>query len=255
MHYRSYWIPAIWKETALKVERRVDYVMMASFLFPVLILTLFKHQEPRFLIPVLFPLVYVAHDKFFKPGVLSKVLLGSWIVSNVLLTYFYGVMHQAGIPPMLIYVSRNLQRTGQGLHLISTYSYSMPQFLLANPRGSGFPIHTYDLGSTDLYQVIEFACGFHDALPALVAMPGSMTERHLVSGNGTCADSGLWKVASSVSRKYGVVGHPGVQFCRQASFSPHLTTEFLPVISNVTFSEVFRAVEQLRLDLFLIKCS
>jgi phosphatidylinositol glycan class Z len=132
------WLPSIGDNRPVKLDARVDYVMMAAFLFPVLFLSLFHHQEPRFLVPLLFPLVFVAHDQFFKHGIGAKALLVSWIVANGLLAYFYGVVHQAGVSPMLIYVSRNMhRRAGHRLHLVSTYSYPMPQFLLKNNPDSG----------------------------------------------------------------------------------------------------------------------
>jgi len=53
-------------------------------------LSIAQHQEPRFLLPLLLPLVLLFGDKLFQ----KKPLLISWIIFNIIVVLFFGIMHQ-----------------------------------------------------------------------------------------------------------------------------------------------------------------
>ncbi|KAG1699082.1 hypothetical protein DVH05_014452 [Phytophthora capsici] len=78
----------------------------ACVFFPLVCLSLAPHQEPRFLLPLIVPLhLFTAVSgrtgvvRFLTKHKLGKML---WLVFNVLLTLFFGLLHQGGIIPMLL---------------------------------------------------------------------------------------------------------------------------------------------------------
>lgn len=124
--------------------------MTLSFVTPVVLLSLFQHQEPRFLIPVIIPLVYLhgstilpeADDvvvegpkiqlvkpKNKKP---TYVLLKVWFVINILLTIFYGFIHQGGVYRATEYLFQDLNLTPvtTEYHIVTSHIYSIPESFL-----------------------------------------------------------------------------------------------------------------------------
>lgn len=133
--------------------------MTCTFITPIAILSLFPHQEPRFIIPVLFPLVFLyapelsqvpsrdivtrfdnnENDNSKSYGCTSSKRHSSkprklifWYISNFWLTLFYGFAHQGGIFPLTSHVAAELKAKPDlmHLHLYTSYSYPMPTALL-----------------------------------------------------------------------------------------------------------------------------
>lgn len=112
--------------------------MLFSLVVPVAVLSLFPHQEARFIIPVLVPLVYLYGNHLYanetdNPSTrkLKKLLLYVWYTANVLLTIFFGFIHQGGIYPFSKSVYSEINSIyGVHTHVITTHSYSIPTFLL-----------------------------------------------------------------------------------------------------------------------------
>ncbi|KAL3661889.1 hypothetical protein V7S43_013182 [Phytophthora oleae] len=78
----------------------------ACVFFPLVCLSLAPHQEPRFLLPLIVPLhLFTSVSgrtgivRFLTTHKLGKML---WVVFNVILTLFFGLLHQGGIVPMLL---------------------------------------------------------------------------------------------------------------------------------------------------------
>lgn len=101
------------------MPRHRQLFAVASVLFPLACISTAPHQEPRFLLPLLIPL-----QIFFASGLLVKrrVIIVIWIVFNVALTVFFGVLHQGGVVPMLLSFST---ANGQGMST-TALSYLMP---------------------------------------------------------------------------------------------------------------------------------
>lgn len=94
---------------------------------PLAILSLVPHQEPRFLLPLLFPLVLLYGPKVYG----SRGLFWIWIVFNLLLTGFYGYVHQAGVTrSMLVLEPRLSQAAVSNVNIIYSSTYLPPQHLL-----------------------------------------------------------------------------------------------------------------------------
>ncbi|OWZ12088.1 GPI mannosyltransferase 4 [Phytophthora megakarya] len=81
----------------------------ACVFFPLVCLSLAPHQEPRFMLPAIVPLhLFTALSgrmgvvRFLTKHKLGKLL---WVIFNVALALFFGVLHQGGILPMLLSLS------------------------------------------------------------------------------------------------------------------------------------------------------
>jgi phosphatidylinositol glycan class Z len=125
--------------------------MVASFIIPIAMLSIFPHQEPRFIIPVLIPLVFLfAHwirnssnidivnitdnkktnnkaKKENKMG-LNRI----WYICNIILALFYGFVHQGGVLPLTFHLSKELKAKPYltHIHYFSSYTYPLPTGLL-----------------------------------------------------------------------------------------------------------------------------
>lgn len=112
--------------------------MLLSLVIPVALLSLFPHQEARFIIPVLVPLVYLYGNHLHpndsdgpKIKTLKKIFRYSWYSINIILTIFFGFVHQGGIYPFANSLYREIKSVyGVHTHVITTHSYSIPTFLL-----------------------------------------------------------------------------------------------------------------------------
>ncbi|XP_053611218.1 GPI mannosyltransferase 4 [Plodia interpunctella] len=113
-------------------------LMLLSLVIPVGILSLIPHQEARFIIPVLVPLVYL-FGSHLHPNEgdgptsrkLKKTFRYSWYIFNILLTIFFGFIHQGGIYPFSCSLHKDIKSVyGVHTHVITTHIYSVPTYLL-----------------------------------------------------------------------------------------------------------------------------
>ncbi|KAK2589242.1 hypothetical protein KPH14_002043 [Odynerus spinipes] len=128
-------------------------LMTLSFIVPVALLSLFPHQEPRFIMPVILPLVFLYAPKLSHvPGVdtvshvmknnrthhvppkISKVtkLQVIWYFCNIVLCLFYGFLHQGGVYSLTSHMSAELKAKPHltHIHLYTSYTYPIPTALL-----------------------------------------------------------------------------------------------------------------------------
>ncbi|XP_011634507.1 GPI mannosyltransferase 4 isoform X1 [Pogonomyrmex barbatus] len=167
-------------------------LMTFTFIVPVALLSLFPHQEPRFIIPVLLPLVFLhapelsqvpcldvvrryndenneSHSSVELKRFKSKKLV-VWYIINLLLTFFYAFMHQGGVLQLASHLTTELKAKPHltHVHLYTSYSYSLPTALLQlrNTRriyrsSSNHKyklkqdFHLYEQGSKSLPQVFD----------------------------------------------------------------------------------------------------
>lgn len=134
----------------------IESLMVASFAVPIALLSIFPHQEPRFIIPVLLPLVYlfshVIEEYLYDVNIIvdnnGKVesikiknkdqlenkswLKTIWYSSNIFLALFYGFIHQGGLIPLTSHLYKELRSKPEltHVHFLSSHSYSLPTGLL-----------------------------------------------------------------------------------------------------------------------------
>lgn len=118
---------------------------------PITLLSVIPHQEPRFIIPIVLPLVFL-YAPIIKPPdtVMLKrqrerisVILQSnktkfinfgkiWFVCNAVFVIFYGFLHQGGVLPMTSHLAQELRTKPfhTKIHVITSHTYSIPTGLL-----------------------------------------------------------------------------------------------------------------------------
>ncbi|XP_034183919.2 phosphatidylinositol glycan anchor biosynthesis class Z [Osmia lignaria lignaria] len=128
-------------------------LMTTSFIIPIMLLSIFPHQEPRFIIPTLLPLVFlyapnisqtsgvdtisrIAENNVYQTAFAPKNKLSKlqifWFICNVLLTFFYGFAHQGGVLPLTSHIATELKAKPDltHIHLFTSHTYSIPTALL-----------------------------------------------------------------------------------------------------------------------------
>ena len=163
--------------------------MLSAYIVPVFMLSVFPHQEPRFIIPILLPIVFlftntiknVASDtidihkiKKNLPSAENKKsrinMLNLWYFSNIILTLFYGFVHQGGVLPLTTHLSSELKSKPDLTHIyyVSSHTYPLPTALLhlrnskktyKSDSGNSYKFvkdfHVYELGSQNAENVFK----------------------------------------------------------------------------------------------------
>ncbi|XP_045467167.1 GPI mannosyltransferase 4 [Harmonia axyridis] len=223
--------------------------MTVSSVLPLALLSLFPHQEPRFLIPLLLPLVYLYGTKIlpekesdviradpnsFKSTKVKKIstaFYATWLASNVILTIFYGYLHQGGVVSAMSHLSNVAKRYDRSIniHLFSSHNYMLPQFLLlqhqmilktedfiSNMEASKKRVHIYEEGSKDL---------------------GFVTKKMQIVYNAQKRSFRKFKmfllIPNSISYDmYGLIGKTNLVLTKIKVFYPHVAIETLPEIGK-----------------------
>ena len=87
------------KSNILNNLGRVSNASILLFIFvPVAIFSIFPHQEPRFLIPLLPPIIIFTVTSTKS---LSKIFIIVFIIFNITLAILFGILHQGGLLPCL----------------------------------------------------------------------------------------------------------------------------------------------------------
>ncbi|KAL1465144.1 hypothetical protein WDU94_004734 [Cyamophila willieti] len=169
------------------------FLMLLSLFTPLFFLSLFPHQEPRFIIPLTLPMVFLFSPHIYaanwgmqeqadgsyrlsergKSGVAGISVAGKlirlWFLCNMSLTLVFGFLHQAGVYSMVKHMVGEMHRKPPAteIHLVTTYTYTMPLSLLAIPnyqntlyldkKGKKYrkkqDFFTYELGSATTRQL------------------------------------------------------------------------------------------------------
>ncbi|KAI9576771.1 GPI mannosyltransferase 4 [Glossina fuscipes] len=180
---------------ALPRVQSIAGLMSASMFVPLFFLSLINHQEPRFLIPLSFPIIILHAPKLMTgfcsqypfrsehsllrwlyQNILctkasSKQILRFWYIANILLTVFFGFIHQAGVFPLAQHFEQavKMKPDNQHLHLITSHMYSLPLTFINLPSsqqihfnretGQRFKrlkdFYVYEYGNLDLGQLLE----------------------------------------------------------------------------------------------------
>lgn len=139
-------------------------LMTSAIFVPVILLSLFNHQEPRFLIPITVPLVLLHAPKlitgvnvtnFLKESqwsvakqissyvdvsISGRFIQKVWYAVNIIFIVFFGFVHQAGVVQLADHFSKHHQQlpTTTQVHLVTSHIYNIPETLLILPHSSVF---------------------------------------------------------------------------------------------------------------------
>jgi phosphatidylinositol glycan class Z len=110
------------------------------------VLSIFPHQEARFLIPAV-PLI-LSSLRFPRPPY-TKYWLGGWVIFNLALGTLMGVYHQGGIVPVQMHIAKSNESVS---HVFWWKTYSPPIWLL---NGKNEELKTVDLMGMPGPQMLE----------------------------------------------------------------------------------------------------
>jgi phosphatidylinositol glycan class Z len=130
---------------------------LASFLMGLVALSLFPHQEARFLLPLLG--VMLLWLQLHLEG-LSRRFYWWWIVFNLLTMLHFGVLHQAGVVPSLLWLSNHIKEPSQ-VHYWKTFM--PPRHLLFAANGTSMSIVDHAGKSMEAMDILT-ACSPSHAL-------------------------------------------------------------------------------------------
>lgn len=127
-------------------------LMTTSFIIPIMLLSIFPHQEPRFIIPTLLPLTFLYAPNINQTSGVDTItrIAGNnentftteknklnklqilWFICNIVLTFFYGFAHQGGVLPLSSHIANELKAKPDltHIHLFTSHTYSIPTALL-----------------------------------------------------------------------------------------------------------------------------
>lgn len=228
---------------------------MLSASIPVILLSIFPHQEPRFLIPVIFPLVYLHssgileeyesalvkmneagnsdnlnRNKLYKD---TNSMFKLWLIVNAAFVLFYGFVHQAGVLPAVSYLSNELkERPNTVFHVFTSHTYAFPESLLlqADPnklykgKGTKYNINKHVFlhqeGSVDLDVTLHKISSMLNEVAAQTSRPKYTL---------------YFVLPSSLRYRMNILldndGYENMYAKNVQSFYPHLSVESLPNLS------------------------
>ncbi|XP_007955299.1 GPI mannosyltransferase 4 [Orycteropus afer afer] len=192
-----------------------SYLLLLYFT-PLALLSAFSHQEARFLIPLLVPLVLLCSSR--TQPVPWK---GALILFNVLGALFFGCLHQGGLVPSLGHLEQVvhapvLSRVPTHFTLLFAHTYMPPRHLLRLP-GLGSPVKVVDMAGTEDWVLCQALNNF-TSQPACQAAGGPWHCRLFVVTPGT---------TRSAMEKC------GFPLKNEMLVFPHLTMEDPPSLSSL----------------------
>ncbi|BES92356.1 Alg9-like mannosyltransferase family [Nesidiocoris tenuis] len=244
-------------------------LMTSSFILPIAALSVFPHQEARFLIPVTLPLTFLytqrirniedassaitsriqstGHKVFMKreakvPDIKDGLLI-VWYVVNIGMALFFGFIHQAGVVPLLNHM--NLEMTAKSrlttVHLVTSHVYPLPVSFLFLKFGKPHQIldksgyryqRARDFYNYELGSSISVD---HIAIKLAVIIEQAektWSEKRMKYRVYYAAPSSLIKEVQSSCFSQ------GLNATIDRIFFPHLSTEALPTVASFNASDL-----------------
>ncbi|XP_068137222.1 GPI mannosyltransferase 4 isoform X1 [Hyperolius riggenbachi] len=193
--------------------------LLSFYFVPLTALSLFNHQEPRFLIPLVLPLVLLVSNYRWTMKIKCVIF-----VFNVLGALFFGCLHQAGLIPSLFHIQHILQSkpdTGNMSYhhtILFTHTYMPPHYLLSLKKGQT-SVNITDLAGFNKNHLCQKLQDIHDNLSLRNAQElGNRIHKFLVVFPGTVAP---------------VIENCGLVYKSQTWFTPHLSMEDPPKFSQL----------------------
>ncbi|XP_061171181.1 GPI mannosyltransferase 4-like [Saccostrea echinata] len=163
------------KRLLLRQSTSPRHVLLCFVMVPVFILSMFPHQEPRFLLPIL-PVVILLCASTLHCVRYRYLFFSVWSIFNITCTFFYGVFHQGGVIPLLSYIEKHTHNP----HAVFTHqdqflffhTYMPPRSLLLS--NSSLEQIT-DLQGSSMQKLVESIRTRHND-DSYVVLPGTLME-------------------------------------------------------------------------------
>jgi len=149
-----------WNTVVLSIRTRpIRAVSLATVTLQLAVLSVAPHQEARFLLPLLLPMILLFGDRPFEMlwrGTQSKRFSCFrpivWCAFNLVMAIFYGCVHQAGVVPSLAHlatkVSEDSLANATSVAIVFHDTYMPPWHMLGVSTASSLAL--IDLGEMDL---------------------------------------------------------------------------------------------------------
>ena len=193
--------------------------LLYCYILPLVFLSVFPHQEPRFLIPILSPLALLYGHHLFG-NLSSDVWQVFWVAFNIAMALFYGLLHQGGMLNAINTVkyhhsnqaANQLDLGMTQTHVIFYNTYMPPKHLFAIPEQEEIgTLFVHDMqGKTPLEVISHTQKIFDYSQRPQVFFVAPRTSEHKF-----CTNPELTPVQR-------------VQFQLLYQFAPHVSTEDLP---------------------------
>ena len=139
------------------LESSISLFNLALYLFPFIPLSLIPHQEARFLLPIVYPLILLTIPKLNEFRYFQRFWFPICLIFNLLLALLYGYLHQGGLLPALDQIHRTVSRTSDELNpelfdrnILITYHTYMPVDYLVKPMSNFQSKNRIDFSIIDL---------------------------------------------------------------------------------------------------------
>ncbi|NWV38089.1 PIGZ mannosyltransferase, partial [Grantiella picta] len=191
----------------LLVHSEGSPVLLLFYFFPLAFLSLFSHQEPRFLIPLILPLVLFSASP--NRAVKWKLLI---VLFNLLGSLLFGCLHQGGLIPCLFHLEQLIHSPASSSHprhytLLFAHTYMPPRSLL-------------NIKKTDMHvEVIDMAGSGEETLCQTVQQRAS---------DFTCSNCHIFIIIPGTVRA--TITKCGVSLKNETLIFPHLSMEDPPEI-------------------------
>ncbi|XP_071070805.1 GPI mannosyltransferase 4 [Dasypus novemcinctus] len=190
--------------------------LLLFYFVPLALLSAFSHQEARFLIPLLVPLVLLC-----SPRAQPVPCKGALVLFNTLGALFFGCLHQGGLVPGLGHLERvvhapGLPRVPTHYTLLFAHTYMPPQHLLRLP-GLGSFVEVVDMGGAEDW--------------ALCQAMNNLTSQPACRGAGGPQLCRLFVVTPGTIRP--TTEKCGFTLKNETLVFPHLTLEDPPALSSL----------------------
>ncbi|XP_078266418.1 GPI alpha-1,2-mannosyltransferase 4-like [Rhinoraja longicauda] len=193
-----------------------DMYLFLVYLIPILFLSLFSHQESRYIVPLIVPLVILSAPKcdIFQ----WKIII---VLFNILGSVLFGCLHQGGLIPSLSYLEKILHSKNQMVQqneydLIFYHTYMPPRYLL-NVKSNQEFIRIIDLGGSDVHVLNSTVNGLLD----------NSYSKHI----GKNQKKNIYIIAPGTVQN--AIDSCGINWKTVQSFFPHLTLEDPPDLSSL----------------------
>ena len=186
--------------------------LSASFILPLILLSWFPHQEPRFLLPLLVPLVLLFAERLdAAPGRwrnTRRFLVTAYYCWNAACVLLFGFVHQGGVTPALAALQRALPATG-GATVVFSHTYMPPQSLLLRTD-----VELHDMAGRPLAEVanlLKDVTRESRGKPVYLALPAPLEDRLTA------------------------LTEPELRLRPTRRFWPHLSVEATPALGHVAY--------------------
>lgn len=193
--------------SGLLVHSEGNPTLLLFYFVPLAFLSLFSHQEPRFLIPLILPLVLFSTSQ--NRAVKWKHVI---IIFNLLGALLFGCLHQGGLIPCLLHLEQLMHSPESSNHprhytLLFAHTYMPPRSLL-------------NIKKRDTHvEVIDMAGSEEETLCRTVEQRAN---------NFTCNDCHVFVIIPGTVRA--TITKCGVSFKNETLIFPHLSMEDPPQI-------------------------